>query len=52
MDITNADFDVQLVEARKIIEMLGPMLYVDGLGGSLEITSSDYFACLNVTHTD
>ena len=52
MDITNDDFDVQLVEAGKGVEVLGPILFVDALGGSLEITSSDYFACLNVTHTD
>ena len=50
--ITDDNFDVELVAVGKSIEVLGPILFVKSFGGSIEVTSRDYFASLNVTHTD
>ena len=32
--------------------MFAPVIIIQGLGGPVEVANNDYFACLDVTHSD
>ena len=52
IDVTNLNFDIQIAQTKENVVVFGLVLFVQGLGGSLEVASNDHFACLNVTHSD